>query len=257
MRTRLAAVLIVLAALATTVAAPAIAIPGGGADPDTPHTTSSLSPRTLRAGETIRFSLSGFPAGEIVNIKIDDGQFCAQAGVHGACVVHQQRIGRDGSVSGSFALPADLAPGDHWLRYLASEEVHQGGEYAGVKGYTLRGGSDFTVVAGGSSASGSGAATTPGTGTTNGVAGAATPTAVVPAGEVLVVPAGRKQSAAEPTPTAAPEAAAGAPSTADAETAAAKPASDDARFPVVGAVGLLVLLAAAAAVLLRARRATT
>ncbi|WP_235735761.1 hypothetical protein [Nocardioides alcanivorans] len=145
------------AALAFVSTPTASAIPDSGAGPDTPGTSASASPSTLRAGDTLSFRISGFPAGEIVYVKIDDGQFCAQAGVHGACVVHQQRISANGSVSGSLVLPADLKPGKHWLRFLASEEMFDSqGTYQGVKGYTLRGGANFTVTAGSSSNNNSG-----------------------------------------------------------------------------------------------------
>ncbi len=135
----------VLAAFGST---PAAAIPGDGSGPDTPGTSASVSPRSLRSGSVIQFSVSGFPAGEVLNVKIDDGSFCSQRGVHGACVVHQQRIGSTGSVSGSFVIPGDLPTGSHWLRFLASSEMRAvDGTYLGVKGFTRRGGADFQVVA--------------------------------------------------------------------------------------------------------------
>lgn len=145
------------------VAVPAAAIPDGGASPDTPGTSSSVSPKSLQAGQTISFTVRGFPAGELLNIKIDDGLFCSESGTHGACVVHQQRIPGNGVVSGSLTLPGDLKPGKHWLRYLASEELTDAqGNYLGVKGYTLRGGSDFTIVAASAQSSGSSGTTSSG-----------------------------------------------------------------------------------------------
>lgn len=147
-RTRLASGALVTALLGSAVVGPAGAVPEDGAGPDTPGTSASVSPSTLPAGGTLRFTLSGFPAGEIVSVKIDDGNFCSDKGVHGACVVHQQRVGSGGQVSGSFQIPADLPVGAHWLRFLASAEVTSpDGTYLGVKGWTRRGGSDFRVVA--------------------------------------------------------------------------------------------------------------
>jgi len=125
----------------------AVAIPSGGAGADTPGTASSVSPRTLAAGARISFTVSGFPAGEAVNVKIDDGQFCSEAATHGACVVHVQKIRSDGTASGDFLLPRDVAPGKHWLRYLASAPIlDANGNQQGIKGYTNRGDSDFTVA---------------------------------------------------------------------------------------------------------------
>ncbi|BCB84815.1 hypothetical protein [Phytohabitans suffuscus] len=145
MRTTIAAAVGV--AFALTVPAAAAAIPPGGASPDTPGTSASVSPGTLAPGDRISFTVGGFPRGETVNIKIDDGEFCAEAAVHGACVVHAQKIRSDGTASGSFLIPDDLAPGAHWLRFLATEQIlDASGNQQGVKGYTRRGGADFTVV---------------------------------------------------------------------------------------------------------------
>lgn len=141
------AALAAVAALGVT-AAPAQALPPGGASADTEGTSASVSPSSLRAGATISFRISGFPAGETVSVKIDDGDFCSEKGVHGACVVHQQKIATNGTVQGSFALPDDLGAGRHWLRFLASAEMTDSeGRYVGVKPYSLRGGANFTVVA--------------------------------------------------------------------------------------------------------------
>jgi len=123
--------------------APAGALPPDGPSPDTPGTSSSVSPRQLEAGQTINFTVSGFPAGETLNIKIDDGLNCSQVSVFGACVVHKQRIPASGTVNGSFTVPVDVGTGPHWLRFLASELINGGPE---SRGYTNRGNSDFTVV---------------------------------------------------------------------------------------------------------------
>ncbi len=145
----LGALLVALCVVATLfIGTSAGAIPDEGAGPDTAGTSASISPSTVRAGDTISFTVTGFPAGETVYIKIDDGLSCSESAVHGACVYHQQAIPAGGTVSGTFVLPDDLAVGAHWLRFLASQEKTDAeGNYLGVLGFTLRGGSDFTVLA--------------------------------------------------------------------------------------------------------------
>ena len=251
------------------LSSPAVAIPAGGASPDTAGTSASVSPATLAAGALIRFTVSGFPAGEVVYVKIDDGRFCAQQGVHGACVVHQQRIGGSGTVSGSFTLPADLQPGAHWLRFLASAELTgDDGSYLGVKGYTSRGNADFTVV--GASSGTADAAPQPESGSAPGADQGAGDTLTAPsasvaaadpeapalkAGAVLVVPApSARPTAAAPESTtgpAAPDPVTASTTPTSAEVAA--PAADD-HVPVVGLLGAALLGTVALGLVLRARR---
>ncbi|MGO1181799.1 MAG: hypothetical protein ACTHZ5_06060 [Micrococcaceae bacterium] len=159
---------LVVALLSLLGSTPAAAIPPSGAGSNTPGTSSQVSPARLQAGDRIQFTVRGFPAGETVNIKIDDGLNCTQSATHGACVYHKQRIPSTGTVSGSFALPADLAPGQHWLRFLTSETItDDSGQILGEKGYTNRS-NTFTVVARNSASSGT-SGTTGSTGsTTNG-----------------------------------------------------------------------------------------
>ncbi|MDO4909361.1 MAG: hypothetical protein Q3962_05880 [Corynebacterium sp.] len=121
----------------------AMALPPGGASSDTPGTSSYVSPTSLKACETLSYSVSGFPAGQIVYIKIDDGSASSgDQSIQGQGVVAQQRIDSSGTAAGSFSLPCDLAPGDHWLRYLAAESSSAGGTI----GYSNRGDSNFTIV---------------------------------------------------------------------------------------------------------------
>ena len=47
--------------------------PGGAATVDTPGTSSSVSPGSVEQCGSINFEVNGFPAGETVNVKIDDG----------------------------------------------------------------------------------------------------------------------------------------------------------------------------------------
>lgn len=268
--------------------APLAAKPSGGADPDTPGTSASVSPRTLEPGGTISYRVSGFPAGEIVNIKVDDGDFCSQSGVHGACVVAQQRIPASGTVTGSLVLPPDLALGSHWLRFLASEEVTDAdGAYLGVKGYTARGSSDFTVVepsapasSGGADedtdgtpsttdSSGSAATTDPTTGapayptdaeagtTDSATAGSTGATAPEPGAVLTAVPppgAAAEEGAAstDQLVVAAPPPQAQAAATATAPVAAS--VTETGGFPYVGLIGLVALLGLAVLVVVRGRR---
>lgn len=138
------------ALLALLAAGPALALPPDGPGPETPGTSSRVWPTELRAGETLNFEVSGFPPNETVYIKIDDGTMCTDTS-HGACVYHTQRLDANGYASGSLVLPADLAPGDHWLRMLGTGDVfdERTGEKIGYTGYTRRGGNDFRIVAAG------------------------------------------------------------------------------------------------------------
>jgi len=134
------------AALATwLLAAPAQALPPGGAGPSTPGTSSTVS-GSVKAGGSIRFTLTGFPGGEVVYVKIDDGQGYSDQTLQGAGVVYQQKIPSSGTVSGSFALPSVIGTGKHWLRFLASEEFVDAKGNQGINGFTNRSPS-FTVVA--------------------------------------------------------------------------------------------------------------
>ncbi len=246
------------AALLVGVAGVAAAVPPTGPGPDTPGTSGSVSPRSLRAGQTLSYRISGFPGGEIVYIKIDDGKVCSQSGVHGACVVAQQRIPSSGAVSGSLVLPGDLKPGAHWLRFLASKKVYDAnGDYQGIKGYTLRGNSDFTVLAGstdpGSSTQAPGSSTAPSQSASTadqseaGVPEAGATLSVSPAAEA-------SSSAAAGDPATAPS---DDPSSESSPTAdaAASSGTTAASFPVVGVVGLGVLIGLAVLVLVTGHRA--
>lgn len=127
-----------LAAVSTLLlVGPANALPPGGPSSNTPGTSSTISPGTLQAGDTLSFTLSGFPAGEQVYIKIDNGDACPADAAQGACVVHQQKTDGSGSASGSFVLPTDLAEGEHTLRFLATEVMRDSsGAQIGTSGYS-------------------------------------------------------------------------------------------------------------------------
>ncbi|MFW0154614.1 plasmid partitioning protein [Rothia sp. P6271] len=124
----------------------AYALPPGGASPNTPGTSSTVSPTTVRAGDTVSFTVSGFPAHEQVRVKVDDGAACPRDAAQGACVVHQQKSDGNGNVRGSFLLPRDLEEGEHTLRFLATEVIRNAsGEQQGTKGYSNQS-PVFTVV---------------------------------------------------------------------------------------------------------------
>lgn len=152
----------VLLALALGISAAgatgAAALPPDGPAPDYPGTSSRVWPTTVKAGDTLNFEVSGYPANEIVYIKIDDGTMCTDTS-HGACVYHTQALDGNGYARGSIIVP-NLAPGAHWLRMLATGDVFDSrtGQKIGYEGYSRRGGNDFTVIAGGTA----GGASTPG-----------------------------------------------------------------------------------------------
>jgi hypothetical protein len=126
------AALLLIFLMGLVVPRTALGIPEGGASADTPGTYAEVSPKELRPGATIQFAVSGYPAGEVLNVKIDDGLGYSDQTQEGTGVIHTQVIGADGSTSGSLKLPSDVAEGWHWLRFLASEVV----EGKGVLGYT-------------------------------------------------------------------------------------------------------------------------
>lgn len=270
-----------LSAVALSAGA-AQALPPGGASPDTPGTSATLSQRSLTPGATISFRITGFPASEVVSVKIDDGEFCSAKGVHGACVVHQQKSSKDGSMSGSFALPGDLAPGKHWLRFLASSEMKDAdGNYLGVRPYSLSGDTTFTITtasqtsggtghgssksgtsgtAGSTSTSGSNAGSTSGVTTPGTTAGAATPgTAGTASNTESTAPDETAVPGALRVP-AGEAAAASTSSLGDVAEQAEAPATlassevqEGARFPWVGAGVLALCLGFGVALALRGR----
>lgn len=253
----------IAAALATLAAGAgiALALPPGGASPDTKGTSASVSPKTLAAGERITFTVRGFPAGETIYVKIDDGKNCADTS-QGGCVYHQQAIPSSGVVTGSLTLPDSIKPGQHWLRFLASEQIFNAdGSFKGIKGFTRKGGGEFTIVAGSGTGSGSGTVDAPATGATTAPAqpGQTTGTQADP-----VAPVGESSASIGPIEIEAsdePGAAAIDPSVGaddaveDAPVAAAPmaattavraaPAADD-TFPIIGTIVLAAAVALSA-----------
>lgn len=271
----------------------AVALPPGGAGDSTQGTESSVTP-TVQVGGEIGFALTGFPPGEVVYIKIDDGALAGgDSSVQGQGVVHSQVIGADGSVAGSFVLPSYVAPGQHWLRFLASQPRQ--GHGGGVIGFTNRS-PEFTVVAaasGGAGAGGTGGAgagvanEAPGTGAERGgeagqaagaggtgaAAGVGEGTAQGGQGNVGSFAAATSSASAQPSQSAAARgsasasqpAAAGQADSATPQTqaepggqaaqAGAVPGQGGERFPLVGAVvlGVSVVIVGAGLAVLVAR----
>jgi len=249
---RLALIPATALALLALLAAPARAIPAGGASADTPGTSATVSPATLPVGGTLRFTVTGFPAGEVVYVKIDDGETCSASAVHGACVVHQQRLDGRGAASGTIVLPSDVGTGRHWLRFLASQQVEGAG--GGVKGYTARGHSDFTVTAASAASTAGTPSRTPAATATASAAAGITPAAVPTAGAGAPT-AGATLHVDLPKPVATVTVTARAEASA-ISTSAAAPGAERAtsRPPYVGIGGLVLLLGLAG--VLVARRIT-
>ena len=101
---------------------PASALPpGGAATVNTPGTSSSVSPSSVEQCGSVSYEVSGFPAGETVNVKIDDGNVSGgDKSVQGQGVVDEQAIGNDGRASGSVEISCDFPTGMHTLRFLAT-----------------------------------------------------------------------------------------------------------------------------------------
>ena len=270
----------------------AAALPPGGAEGSTEGTSSTVT-GSVEAGGTLSFTLSGFPAGETVSIKIDDGALDgSDNSVSGTGVVHQQKIGANGSVSGSVVLPSYVKPGTHWLRFLASQDIpeSQGG---GTKGFTNRspqftvtslasdsgeqggaGGAAGSNEAAGSAGSGAGGSVAGGNGTGAGAAGGGAGSAGaaggapgagansgVGAGSQAAPSAGASAKATSGTlkVTASPNAKKQAqPAATTVTTIVAVGQNSKPAFPVLGvsvfAAAVLIGAAAIGAVLLRNRR---
>ena len=278
-KTLASAVMVSGAALALVLPS-AAALPPGGADDSTEGTSSTVT-GSVEAGGTLSFSLSGFPAGETVSIKIDDGALDgSDNSVSGTGVVHQQKIGANGSVSGSFVLPSYVKPGTHWLRFLASQEIpeSQGG---GTKGFSNRS-PQFTVTGsasdsgdqGGAAAAGSGSGASGAGGSSNaggaGGAGSGSDSGAGANGGVGAAGVAGSQAtasagaSAKPTSgtlkvTASPSAKKKAqPAATTVTTIVAMEQSPKSAFPVLGvsvfSAALLIGAVAIGAVLLRNRR---
>ena len=123
--------------LAMLVDAGAHALPG-----DSPGTEASVTTKTVQAGQQVSFTATGFPAGATVYVQLDDGATHWDSSLPGKSILHK-KVPSSGKVSGSVVLPANVAPGAHWLRFNATAADPDGGS----RQITCRGDSDFTVVA--------------------------------------------------------------------------------------------------------------
>lgn len=113
-------VTVVVVALLGTLLATAHAraeSPGPGS---TTGTASTVSPSTVAAGGTVRFTLSGFPAKAEVEVLLDDVE---------TNLLGTFDIGADGTTSGTVELPRSAGLGTHWLRFrtkpLAGQDTVQ------------------------------------------------------------------------------------------------------------------------------------
>ncbi|NHC14131.1 alpha-2-macroglobulin family protein [Motilibacter deserti] len=108
----------------------ATASPIASASPSaTPAAASAtLGKTSVAAGGELTFSVSRFPAGQTLTVKLDDN-----------AILKTFAIGANGSVNGSVTVPAGTKAGAHWLRFLAANPS------TSVKS------ENFTVTAAGSS----------------------------------------------------------------------------------------------------------
>mgnify|MGYP000928338366 CR=1 FL=1 len=109
---------------------------------DSPGTEASVTTKTVQAGQQVSFTATGFPAGATVYVQLDDGATHWDSSLPGRSILHK-KVPSSGKVSGSVVLPANVAPGAHWLRFNATTADPNGGPQQ----ITCRGDSDFTVVA--------------------------------------------------------------------------------------------------------------
>ncbi|WP_327178944.1 hypothetical protein OG599_29170 [Streptomyces sp. NBC_01335] len=71
----------------------------------------TLGSASVKAGGSVSFTATGFPADSKVSVKLDD-----------AALLAQFTSGADGSVTGTVTIPSDTTPGTtHWLRLLAPQ----------------------------------------------------------------------------------------------------------------------------------------
>ncbi|MDU0967505.1 MAG: hypothetical protein E7A62_02230 [Actinomycetaceae bacterium] len=150
----LAGCALVLALLATLlIGAPrALALPPGGAG-DSNAGQSTINPSVLPVGGTVSFTLTGFPAGSTVSVKLDDGLIDgSDSSQQFTGVVHKGVVPASGTWSSSFVLPSYVHEGSHWLRFLTTYGPNN-------QGYTHRS-ANFQVVAAGDSRANSGGAVT-------------------------------------------------------------------------------------------------
>ncbi|MFF7604112.1 hypothetical protein [Streptomyces parvulus] len=83
--------------------------------------TVTLGAATVKPGGDMAFSVSGFPAGQRLSVKLDD-----------ATLLGQFTLDEDGSFSGSVSLPAETSGAGHWLRFLAPQTSVKSGTFAVV-----------------------------------------------------------------------------------------------------------------------------
>lgn len=126
------ALTLALAALALWPAT-ALAIPPGGPSENRGGAVITLDALVVAPGAAVAYHGTGFNAGEVVSIKVDDGLVLPQTPAGGADVFATVTAGEDGTIAGSVDLAgvrsdyaAELASGKHLLRFLsgAPRSIH-------------------------------------------------------------------------------------------------------------------------------------
>ncbi|WEH38783.1 hypothetical protein [Streptomyces sp. AM 2-1-1] len=133
---------------------------GGSSTPSGTSATITAG-SNVAAGGKVSFRLTGFPAGQQITVKLDDGEIIGQ---------WPDGIASDGSFSGTVTVPATATKGAHWLRFLAPNPS------TSMK-------ADFTVTTGAAAS-----ATTGGTGGT-GTSAAGANGSTAAGGAVAAIPA--------------------------------------------------------------------
>ncbi len=125
---RWVAALSIASACAALTAASAGALPPGGAKPSHNGANVKLSPTRVKPGGRIHVTGTRFPAGKTVSVKLDDEK---------VGVVAVLKASGDGRVNGVVTIPVAvkkvLAPGRHWLRFLASASAKNHQSMTSVK----------------------------------------------------------------------------------------------------------------------------
>ncbi|MEU0227318.1 hypothetical protein ABZ177_23585 [Streptomyces sp. NPDC006284] len=80
----------------------------GGSGSSTGTSAAITGGSRVAAGGRVSFRVTGFPAGEQLTVKLDDGE-----------ILGQWTVGSDGSYSGAVTVPSGTSKGGHWLRFLS------------------------------------------------------------------------------------------------------------------------------------------
>ncbi|MFD6534032.1 hypothetical protein ACFWEE_28875, partial [Streptomyces sp. NPDC060184] len=112
-----------------------------GSGSSTDGTATSATSATITAGSSVAaggkvsFRLTGYPAGQQITVKFDDGEIIGQ---------WPGGIAADGTFSGTVTVPATATKGAHWLRFLAPNP-----STSTKAGFTVTSGADASATASG------------------------------------------------------------------------------------------------------------